>query len=227
MPTYVMSDIHDHADKFDDFLNTVQFSDEDSLYIIGDILDRGPDGIILLQEIMKHQNMHCTMGNHEYMLLDTLEDLAGSSQSECERIIREEMYIRNIGQDSTLQDFCQLNRNEQAEIISFIGSLPLYLEITVADKSFLLVHAGLPDFGEVMDMEFYSEDELLFGPHDFDIDHFEDCTVILGHQPTRFIPGAVDDEVFWQNDSIAIDCGCGFGGQLGVLCLETGEAFYF
>lgn len=78
-----------------------------------------------------------------------------------------------------------------------------------------------------MDIKYYSKEELLFGPHDYTIKHWEDTIIIVGHQPTRFIFGAEPDKIFKLKDSIALDCGCGFGGQLGVLCLETGEEMYF
>lgn len=50
----------------------------------------------------------------------------------------------------------------------------------------------------------------------------------MGHLPTRFINGAELDRIFKSKGSIAIDCGLGFGWQLGVLCLETvEEELYF
>ena len=90
-----------------------------------------------------------------------------------------------------------------------------------------MVHAGLPDFSE-MPIEYYDEKELLFGPHDFYTNHYGDGSkIIVGHVPTKFIDGATPHEIFHINDTIAIDCGCGFGGQLGVICLNTMEEMYF
>ena len=39
--TYVMSDIHGMADLFKRMLEQIGFSDEDTLYILGDMIDRG------------------------------------------------------------------------------------------------------------------------------------------------------------------------------------------
>ena len=69
MAHYVVADIHGEADRFHAMLEKIQFSDEDTLYIIGDVIDRGPDGIKLLQEIMNTPNMVMLLGNHEYMML--------------------------------------------------------------------------------------------------------------------------------------------------------------
>ncbi|MFV0400964.1 MAG: metallophosphoesterase [Oscillospiraceae bacterium] len=224
--TYVMADIHGYYDKYLDFLHYVHFCDKDMLYIIGDLIDRGSDGIQLLQDVMKRKNVVSIMGNHEYMLLSTLEELSYSDKSSQKEIIRNELAMMPIGQEDTLTDFCRLNRKEQLDIIDYLKSLPLYQEVIVNSQKHLLVHGGLPDFSDV-DIDFYSEEELLFGPHDFSINHFDETIIIVGHQPTRFISGAEADEIFKSNDSIAIDCGLGFGGQLGVICLETGEELYF
>lgn len=46
----------------------------------------------------------------------------------------------------------------------------------------------------------------------------------IGQLPTRFINGAIPDRIFHTKDTIAIDCGCGFGGVLG---LDDMEEMYF
>ena len=53
---YVMSDIHGRYDKYADMLELIHFSEEDELYILGDVIDRGPDGIKILMDIMERSN---------------------------------------------------------------------------------------------------------------------------------------------------------------------------
>ena len=43
MATYVISDIHGMYNKFTELLNKIKLKDTDTLYILGDVLDRGPD----------------------------------------------------------------------------------------------------------------------------------------------------------------------------------------
>ena len=50
-------------------LEKIQFSDSDILYILGDVIDRGPDGIKSYQYIMQHENIHVLKGNHEDFFL--------------------------------------------------------------------------------------------------------------------------------------------------------------
>lgn len=227
MATYVMSDTHGNYDRYLEFLRYSNFNDSDTLYIIGDVLDRGSMGISLMQDIMKRENMILLKGNHERMLLPIFDDLMFRSKVEQNEIIRAEMIISSIGQEDTLRDFCKMTVAEQNELVSFISELPVYKKIEVNGNHYILVHGGLPDF-DFLPIEYYDEDELLFGPHEFDIDHYGDGSkLIVGHLPTRHICGAIPDYIFHTHDTIAIDCGCGFGGQLGVLCLDTMEEMYF
>ena len=46
--TYCVSDIHGEYEKFLELLKKIHFSSEDTLYIIGDIMDRGPQPITLV-----------------------------------------------------------------------------------------------------------------------------------------------------------------------------------
>ena len=49
---YCMSDIHGEYDRYMAMLDLIQFSEQDTLYILGDVIDRKPDGIEILQDIM-------------------------------------------------------------------------------------------------------------------------------------------------------------------------------
>ena len=55
MGIYVCSDIHGMYDLYCRMLETVQFSDGDHLYILGDMIDRGPDGIKILQDVIDRE----------------------------------------------------------------------------------------------------------------------------------------------------------------------------
>ena len=43
--TYCLSDIHGEILKWQDMLKLIQFSDEDTMYVLGDVIDRNPHGI--------------------------------------------------------------------------------------------------------------------------------------------------------------------------------------
>ena len=68
---YCISDIHGEIDRWNTMLNLIQFSSSDTMYVLGDVIDRKPYGIQILQDIMDRPNVHMLLGNHEQMMLDT------------------------------------------------------------------------------------------------------------------------------------------------------------
>lgn len=64
-----MADLHGEGERFHAMLKKIAFSEDDCLYILGDVVDRGPDGIALIREIMEMPNVTMLLGNHEYMML--------------------------------------------------------------------------------------------------------------------------------------------------------------
>ena len=53
---YIMSDIHGNIKAFHSIMEQINLTEEDTLYILGDVIDLNPYGIELLQEIMKMPN---------------------------------------------------------------------------------------------------------------------------------------------------------------------------
>lgn len=62
---YCMSDIHGELDRFKAMLDLINFSSDDTLYIIGDVIDRHPGGVEFLKIIKDTPNMFMLLGNHE------------------------------------------------------------------------------------------------------------------------------------------------------------------
>ena len=70
--TYVLSDIHGNMPNFKSILKQIDLQPEDTLYILGDVIDRYPDGIRILRMIMAMPNAKMLLGNHEYMMLKAI-----------------------------------------------------------------------------------------------------------------------------------------------------------
>ena len=66
---YVMSDIHGNMRRFRSIMNQIDLKPEDILYILGDVIDRHPNGIDILEEIIPMPNVKMLLGNHEHMML--------------------------------------------------------------------------------------------------------------------------------------------------------------
>ena len=68
---YVISDLHGYSmDKFLMLLAKANFSNNDLLYIIGNVIDRNGDGgVAMLLWLLEQPNAQLILGNHEEMLL--------------------------------------------------------------------------------------------------------------------------------------------------------------
>ena len=65
---FVVSDIHNDADRFKLLLEKIDFAEDDILILAGDIFDRGNQSIELYFEILKHSNIQVIQGNHDVWL---------------------------------------------------------------------------------------------------------------------------------------------------------------
>ena len=69
---YVLSDIHGNERRFNSIMKQINLQHEDTLYVLGDVIDRHPGGIRLLRRIMAMPNAKMLLGNHEFMMLRAL-----------------------------------------------------------------------------------------------------------------------------------------------------------
>lgn len=211
--TYVCADIHGCYEKYSQLLEDIEFKDSDILYILGDVLDReGNGGIDILQDIMERPNVRLVLGNHEEVALEGMEFLM-KTQAIARNTDRFELpeHVKviltewiNLGGLPTIDAFRELPYDEQERIVDFLSSQCLmYAEINVNGTEYVLCH----------DEDYYGD---VF-----------DAILITGHLPTRFYDDNPKPDFIWRDDEHwHIDCGCGLGGQLGAICLETGEEFY-
>lgn len=218
---------------FIELLDKIKLKDTDTLYILGDVLDRGPHPIKTLRKLMEMPNAICLVGNHELMALECLDFLMKEITDMSIEELDEEMLDNLVtwqynGSKSTIDEFSQLDSESKREVIDFIKNFLIYEEVSVNDKDYLLVHAGLGNYLPEKDIEDYSLHELIWVRADYDVQYFADVYVITGHTPTQKIednprPGFI----FRRNNHIAIDCGAHYpGGRLAAICLDTGEEFY-
>lgn len=238
MSTYVMSDIHGHKKLFDKMLNKIHFDENDTLYILGDCIDRGPEGIKILLKVMRTRNIKMLMGNHEFMMLETLTDPdAAFKESEA-------IWFRNGGQ-ITLNSFNKYSENTKKRIINYIKKLPYDFDITVNGRNYILCHASpMPDRFKINPMETHyygtrydTYEEFAVWNRDFPFikdENFKDKTVIFGHTPVQMlnIGDSKNPQMVRYKNSIDIDCGCACIGiahtpaKLACLRLDDMKAFY-
>ena len=233
MSTYVMSDLHGNYNSYIAMLDKINFQNSDMLFILGDILDRGPNPIKIILDLMKRPNVEIIAGNHCVMACECfkflLQEITEENLSEIDDVMIEKLLNwQQNGSASTTKEFHSCDKETQKEIIEFISDFELYDEIEVCGKTFVLVHAGLANFDPEKELCEYELDELVWHRPDYDRKYFEHKYVITGHTPTMAIEGNPrPGYIYHVNNNIAIDCGCSFpGGRLGCLRLEDMKEFY-
>ena len=88
MSTYVMSDIHGQFFSYRKMLKEIEFSDDDFLYVLGDCIDRGPDGISIIQDIMNRKNAELEKRR------ERLEQLIAEEEQRRTELEDEENYVQ-------------------------------------------------------------------------------------------------------------------------------------
>lgn len=216
LATYIMSDIHGEYDLYKKMKDKIQFNTQtDTLYIIGDIADRGYDGVRIYKDILEYRkSIFMLRGNHDQMLLDTFK-----SKRESDR----KLWI-NCGGIETLHSVLHLEIEEREEILKLIEDSPTFIELQVGENKFHLVH-GKPSF------EDYSR---IWGRIDFNADYSDivgDRTIVFGHTPVWHYSRNYKEKasIIHKNNMICIDCGSGHKfnmARLACLRLDDFEEFY-
>ena len=73
---YVISDPHGRYDLYKKMLERIGFSDGDTLYILGDFVDRSKGGLKILLDVSNRDNVIGIIGNHDYIASNVLRSLS-------------------------------------------------------------------------------------------------------------------------------------------------------
>jgi serine/threonine protein phosphatase 1 len=176
----VIGDVHGHYDGLCQLIEFCHLTAEDSLYFLGDVIDRGPKSAQVVK-LIRDRQYPCLMGNHEIMLLQSFNngDL-------------DEMALRHwlpSGGDTTLQSYGDAGI-PQADI-DWFASLPSYLDL----GDVFLVHAGLDPF---QSLDKQNNDQFCWIREKFfssQFAYFPDKTIITGHTITFTLPGIRPGEI--------------------------------
>lgn len=223
---YVMSDIHGNQRRFDSVFRQITFQPEDTLYVLGDVIDRHPDGIRLLRRIMAMPNGKMLLGNHEYMMLRALGHPYDDHLDTGTALAH---WYRNGGK-VTHDHWKRIRKTTRQEILAYLLGLPLQYVVEAGGRTFLLVHAA-PAEAFDRDPRYFnsthfavwkrwgSEEEMPRGP-----------VMVFGHSTTNHYQTCLPLEVWHGEFAVDIDCGSGWpegsGGRLACLRLDDGKIFY-
>ena len=230
--TYVMSDVHGQYEKYMKMLEKIRFSDRDDLYVLGDVADRGPEPMKLLNDMSLRINVFPILGNHDWTARAILRHLNAEITEENAETQLTKEFLEAVrlwfsdGGDKTFGDFHRLEPDEREAVLDYLGEFAPYEEIGVNGTAYVLVHAGIQNFDPEKALSAYDELDLCDGRCDYGRRYFRDKILVTGHTPTLHIDPARRGRIWRGNGHIALDCGAGWGLPLGCLRLEDGEEFY-
>lgn len=231
--TYAISDVHGCYDKYINMLKLINFSEKDILYVVGDVIDRGTQGIKILQDMSMRGNVYPIMVNHEYIALSMLKILmveitADNFNKHLDEHILDGLksWLVMDGGQVTLDEFSKLSQDEKEAVIEYLEEFSPYEIAFCNKKRFILTHAGVPDGATLNNLNDFNTAEFVTAETDYSKNYFEKFILITGHTPTFTINENYKGKIYKKNNNIAIDCGVVYGESLGCICLESGQEFY-
>ena len=240
--TYVMSDIHGNLRRVEYVMKQIDLQPEDTLYVLGDVIDRYPDGIRILRRLMKMPNVQMLLGNHEYMMLNAIgyEYLKDNDKKRKLRFGQMALWYHNGG-EVTHNYIKHIRKETRAEIFNYLIDLPVNIDVEVNGRKFKLVHGAPKEIYAYYKWDYHNPIECAVWHRldDNDVD-FDGFTIIFGHTPTEYFQECTPMSIWYSEDKkkIGIDCGCGYPSQgknysdnpmitrLGCLRLDDMKEFY-
>ncbi len=199
MSTYVISDLHGQYKIFTALLEKAAFSDEDRLIMLGDAIDRGPDGIKILQHVMDAPNMEFLLGNHEFMMLNAVSqdgritldpwNLPGRDAS---------LWYFYNGGNATYSRYRRLRKPQRQKLLEWLSTRALTTRVEVGERTFILTHSffdmdkvDVPyseiGYGEVWDIVWQSPFRYdIYAPWE-NYYKYDPWTFVVGHVPVCLI----------------------------------------
>jgi bis(5'-nucleosyl)-tetraphosphatase (symmetrical) len=122
MATYVVGDLQGCLEPLKCLLKKAKFDwDKDTLWLVGDLVNRGPDSLKTLRYVYKHRDsIRCVLGNHDLHLLAVASGLQQKSRTD------------------TLNKI--LEAHDRDELLRWLRYRPLLY----SEGGYTMVHAGIP-----------------------------------------------------------------------------------
>lgn len=237
----VVSDIHGHVHHLKGVLKKAGYTGSDTLVVVGDLIDKGPESLETVRYIMKlreeNPKIYVTMGNVDHLRLDRFFNGEPEEFLELLRWTKEVwktgffleildelgMEVDDLAEEN-MEEVRRQIKKDFSEELGFLWNLPTILSI----GNYIFVHAGIPtenleklknvDAVKCMKVDAFLHTDVSF-----------EKNVVVGHWPVCLYRDDIDcmNPIFdYQKHMIAIDGGCGLkhGAQLNALIIPGPEA---
>lgn len=237
MSTYAVSDLHGQYNTFMAGLEKIGFSDKDELYIIGDVIDRGSGGVEILKHIKDHGNMTLLLGNHELMMLTSVDE---KGLPECTGF-NSELWLYYNGGVVTFEKYAELSDDDRRSLLLWLNCQYYIKMLNINGKKFCLTHSYYNEelvdkmyceakyttaWNMIWTSIFRKDDPDTYGPNIYKNYDYEFVTGHVPVQKARYKMEKTSDynilREYRVGNLVDIDGGCGMGYNEG---LNNGALF--
>ena len=240
---YVTTDLHGNGllwEKIKEKLN-----EEDTLYFLGDAIDRGPDGLYIMLNMLNDPRVTYIKGNHEQFAIDFLRATKDVELLTDVSYNTMTLWSENGGTQTINDIWSDLTQEEAWQLYLCLKNLPEKLEVTVNGTTFLLSHAGYTPRYLARDLA--TDKQVLLWNREHFMDAWEDGedTIMLhGHTPVGYLEkldwigeGSIsfnnhafitdvmtkkfEPIVYADGHKIDLDLCSAFSNRAALYCLET------
>lgn len=208
----VIGDVHGHYNALCNLLTGIGINDDDQVYFLGDLIDRGPQSAKVVDLVIEN-DYKCILGNHEIMLLDALggKEINHSSF---------QAWLHNGG-NATVMSYG--HKMPPQEHLDWMKSLPFYFDL----GDYWLVHAGVDphkSMSQQSSAEFcWIRDKFHRSPQPY----FEDKTIIVGHTITFTFDGIEPGKIVQGKGWLDIDTGAYHPTQGWLTALDLNNSMVY
>ena len=231
MAYYVISDLHGQYQIFKELIYKINLTARDSLFVIGDAIDRGADGIKILMDLMRMPNSKLLIGNHEAMMLMSVNpsgelNLTGN---------KAELWLYSNGGNVTWEKYKKLSFGDRIRLLKWLKGCSLSTHIEVDGNPLLLTHSFFDERYIDVPYSDIPEDIIwqLVWESPFRWDTYVPLeeyykrkeTVVIGHVPVQRIRREYLLSSYRDKNLIVIDGGCAMSGsdKAGGICLRLDD----
>lgn len=228
----VISDIHGNLPFFQGLLHKINFTPEDTLILLGDMIEKGEDNLALLRHIIhlqKNHKVYALCGNCDaYIDLFFRSDAFDESffQNFLNHPRNQQSILLQMGREAGVTDLKNLPllrktiQKTHTDLWKWLQNLPTALET----EDYFFIHGGVPDTSNLPERSAWS---CMKNDYFYDQDHSFSKYMVVGHCPTTLYHETIPDAnpiLDKTRKIISIDGGCvlKLDGQLNALLLENG-----
>ena len=232
-----VSDMHGDLITFKEGLEEINFNDNDYLFVIGDMYEKGDLTYNLktaryFMELNKKENVFCMSGNCDEVLRFILPKEAHKDFLYY-TLVRQRSIINDmalemrypLGKDMNVDDFVEKVQEKYQDLYEFMDSLD---DVIIINNKIVLVHGGIDDVDNIPE---YAISMLKYDNY-YNVAKPQKHLTIVGHYPTRNYRSDVACQnpiLDFKKKIFSIDGGNHLvkGGQINFLMLDNLESMRF